>query len=92
MTKNFKILWIFYLKLLIPAVSFSLLLAFQTGFNMGNFGFCFLIILPAFHFLIYEVRLKREYIFFANFGFSRQFLWIMTVSLGLITNFISKLL
>jgi hypothetical protein len=92
MIKHLKILWIFYLKLLIPAILFSLLLAFQTGFNIGNFGFCFLIIFPAFHFLIYELRLKREYVFFANFGFSRQFLWITTVSIGLIINLITKFL
>ncbi|MEC5171778.1 hypothetical protein QF024_000489 [Chryseobacterium nepalense] len=92
MIKTIKILWIFYIKLLIPAVLFSVLLAFQTGFSMGNFGFCFLVMLPAFHFLIYELRLKREYIFFANFGFSRQLLWITTVSIGFIINLISKLL
>jgi hypothetical protein len=92
MIKHLKILWIFYLKLLIPAILFSLLLAFQKGFNIGNFGFCFLIIFPAFHFLIYELRLKREYVFFANFGFSRQFLWITTVSIGLIINLITKFL
>jgi len=92
MIKTLKILWIFYIKLLIPAVLFSVLLAFQTGFSIGNFGFCFLVMLPAFHVLIYELRLKREYLFFANFGFSRQLLWITTVSIGFIINLISKLL
>ncbi|AZA58290.1 hypothetical protein EG350_14315 [Chryseobacterium shandongense] len=92
MIKTIKILWIFYLKLLIPALLFSMLLAFQSGFSIGNFGFCFLVMLPAFHFLIYEVRLKREYLFFANFGFSRQLLWILTVSIGFVINLISKLL
>jgi len=92
MIKTIKILWIFYLKLLIPSLLFSVLLAFQTGFSMSSFGFCFLVMLPAFHFLIYELRLKREYLFFANFGFSKQSLWIMTICIGLAINGISKLL
>lgn len=92
MIKDLKILWIFYIKLLIPTVLFSLLLAFQTGFNIGNFGFCFLVIFPSFHFLIYELRLKHEYVFFANFGFSKLFLWITTVSIGFVINLISKFL
>lgn len=92
MIKMLKILWIFYIKLLIPAVLFSLLLAFQTGFNIGNFGFCFLIIFPVFHFLIYELRFRNEYVFFANFGFSKSFLWITTVSIGFVINLISKFL
>lgn len=92
MIKNLKILRIFYLRLLIPALLFSLLFAFQTGFSLRNFGFCFLVIFPAFHFLIYELRLKNEYVFFANFGFSRFFLWITTVSFSLTINIISKFL
>ena len=91
MIKKLKIIWIFYRKLLVPAVLFSLLFTFQTGFTIRNFGFCFLIIFPAFHFLIYELRFKNEYVFFANFGFSRQWLWIMTVSVSLIVNLVSKL-
>lgn len=92
MIKNLKILWIFYMKLLIPTVLFSLLFAFQTGFIAGNFGFCFLMILPAFHYLVYELRLKQEYFFFAHFGFSRSFLWIATASIGFTVNIISKFL
>lgn len=92
MIKNLKILWIFYLKLLIPTVLFSILMDSQLGFSTNGFGLCFLVFLPSFHFLIYELRLKNEYIFYANFGFSRQFLWIATVSIGLIINIITKFL
>lgn len=90
MIKNLKILRIFYLKLLVPALLFSSLLAFQTGFSIRNFGSCFSVFFPAFHFLIYELRLKNEYAFFANFGFSRKFLWITTFSAGFMINLISK--
>lgn len=86
MVKSLKILWIFYFKLLIPAVLFSLLINTQLGFTLGNFGLCFLLFLPAFHFLIYELRLKDEYYFYANFGFSRLLLWGITAALSLIIN------
>lgn len=86
MIRDLKILTIFYIKLLIPAILFSLLMNTQFGFTVGNFGLCFLLFLPAFHFLIYELRLKDEYYFYANFGFSRLFLWILTAALSLIIN------
>lgn len=86
MIRDFKVLTIFYIKLLIPAVLFSLLVNTQLGFTVSNFGFCFLLFLPTTHFLIYELRLKDEYYFYANFGFSRLFLWIFTVILSLIVN------
>lgn len=92
MVKSLKILRIFYLKLLIPTVLFSMVFAFQAGFSLRNFGFYFFMIFPAFHFLIYELRLKNEYVFFANFGFSRSFLWIITVSAGFLINLISEFL
>lgn len=86
MIKNLKILWIFYLKLFIPAILLSLLINTQLGFTVRNFGLCFLLFLPASHFLIYELRLKDEYYFYANFGFSRLFLWIYTTILSLTVN------
>ncbi len=92
MIKNFKILWIFYLKLLIPTIFFSLLMNTQLGFTFSNFGLCFILFLPCFHFLIYELRLKDEYYFYVNFGFSRFFLWIFTLSFSVIINIITKLL
>jgi len=78
----FKILWIFYKKLLIPAVLFSLLFNLATGLNYNNFGLSFLLIFPLMHFFIYELRLKNEYSFYANFGFSKVFLWTFTLSFG----------
>lgn len=84
--RSVKVLWIFYFKLFIPAILFSLLMNTQLGFTIGNFGLCFLLFLPAFHFLIYELRLKDEYYFYANFGFSRLSLWILTAALSLIIN------
>jgi uncharacterized membrane protein len=91
MNKNIRVLWIFYKKILFPAVLFSLLTAFLSGITFENFGLCFLLIFPLLHFFIYEVRLKSEYFFYANFGFSRLFLWICTLSLSLMLKMISSL-
>lgn len=78
-----KILWIFYKKLLIPAVLFSFLFNnLTTGLNYKGFGLSFLLIFPLMHFFIYELRMKNEYIFYANFGLSKLFLWTLTLSFG----------
>ncbi|KUJ52626.1 hypothetical protein [Chryseobacterium sp. JAH] len=89
MFTNITIIWIFYRKLLIPAVLFSVLLDLQLGLNFENFGLSFLVLLPVMHYFIYELRFKNEYIFYANFGFSRLFLWIFTLSFGLIIKIIT---
>lgn len=92
MIKKLSILRIFYVKLLIPAVIASLLISFSPGFSAGSFGLCFLLFLPCLHFLIYELRFRDEYYFYANFGFSRLFLWIFTCSLSILVNSITKFL
>ncbi|WP_263000853.1 hypothetical protein [Chryseobacterium edaphi] len=92
MLTDLKILWIFYRKLLIPAVLFSVLLAFQLGFSFESFGLCFVLLLPLMHYFIYELRFKNEYFFYANFGFSRVFLWIFTFAFGLIIKIITHIL
>lgn len=92
MISEIKILWIFYRKLIIPGFSFSLLSSIPFGFNYDHFTTGFLFIFPLLHYLIYEVRLKNEYFFYANFGFSKRQLWILTsifaVSLKLTATFI----
>ncbi|WP_346984514.1 hypothetical protein [Chryseobacterium sp. POE27] len=82
----------FYLKLLIPAILFSLLMDLRFGFTASGFGLCFLVLLPSFHFLIYELRVKDEYYFYANFGFSRAFLWVTTIALSIFINILTKFL
>jgi len=92
MTKNLKILWIFYKKLLIPSVLFSALAACTSIFPIENFGLFFLVIFPLMHYFTYELRFKNEYFFYANFGFSRIFLWILTLSISLIIKISLQLL
>lgn len=92
MYKKFLVLQIFYIKLLVPGVIFSLLVSFWSNFTLGNFGLCFLLILPTMHYFIYELRLKNEYYFYANFGFSKVFLWSVTLFISLIIKIITKFL
>ena len=92
MTRNFSILWIFYKKILLPALLFSLLISFLLPFGFETFGLSFLLILPVLHYFIYELRFKNEYYFYANLGFSRIFLWSGTVLLSLIVKFIALFL
>ncbi|WP_155845729.1 hypothetical protein [Chryseobacterium gregarium] len=70
----------------------SILMCFSLGFSANNFGLCFLLFLPCLHFLIYELRFRNEYYFYANFGFSRLFLWVFTFSLSILINMITKFL
>ena len=91
--KEVKILWIFYRKLIIPTFLFSVMLAFALGvFNPSTFGFSFLFILPLMQYFIYEVRFPDEYVFYANFGFSRKFLWIFTVGFAFFIKVLSGFL
>jgi len=92
MLVTLKILWIFYRKLLIPAVLFSLLTSIPAGINFETFSFGFLFIFPLMHYFIYELRLKNEYHFYANFGFSRISLWMITVAFSIILKLISVIL
>jgi len=89
---SLKVLWIFYRKLLIPGILFSLFLSLQPGLTFENFSLCFLLIFPLLHYFIYELRLKNEYHFYANFGFSRLNLWILTVSLAIGLKFFAAFL
>lgn len=92
MAKSFSILWIFYKKLIIPTILFSLLLVFLFSLNIQTFGLSIFLIFPLLHYFIYELRLKNEYYFYANFGFSRLFLWGTTLSLSLLIKVITQFL
>jgi hypothetical protein len=89
MAKSILTLWIFYKKIILPALLFSLLLSFLFPSGFKTFGLSFLLMLPVLHYFIYEVRVKNEYYFYANLGFSRLFLWGGTLSLSLIINIIT---
>jgi len=92
MVRSFTILWIFYRKILIPALLFSLLISCLLPFNIETFGLSFLLISPVLHYFMYEVRFKSEYYFYANSGFSKIFLWAGTILSGMIVKIITLFL
>lgn len=93
MNKTFRVLWIFYKKLLIPAFLFALLLSFVTfSFNKTSFGISFVLILPFLHYFIYEIRFPDEYIFYGNFGFSKINLWLITICIALAVNILCRII
>jgi len=92
MVRNFTILWIFYKKILLPALLFSLLISFLLPFKVETFGLSFLLIAPALHYFIYELRFKNEYYFYAHSGFSSTFLWAGTLLLSLAVKIITLFL
>ncbi|SDL68678.1 Uncharacterised protein [Chryseobacterium taihuense] len=92
MSKELKILWFFYRKLLIPGVLFSFLLSLMIGFNIKIFGLSFMLLFPFLHYFIYELRFRNEYVFYANFGFSRIYLWKTTIIISVVLSFVTSLL
>ncbi|MGC4130124.1 MAG: hypothetical protein QM564_11350 [Bergeyella sp.] len=81
MKKSFQNLSLFYRKILIPAVLFSLLImGMMQTFSGRSFGNAFLFIFPVLHYFIYEIRFPNEYGFYANLGFSRFSLWVISVA------------
>ncbi len=92
MFKSISTLWIFYKKIIIPTLIFSLLASCLSSFNIENFGLSFLLISPVLHYFIYELRFKNEYYFYANLGFSRSFLWGFTISVCVIVKIITGIL
>ncbi|SEF47890.1 hypothetical protein SAMN05421847_0096 [Halpernia humi] len=76
--KKVLVFWYFYYPILIPSIIFSIIIAGLTGFNLQNFSRSFFLLVPLFHFIIYEILYKNEYHFYNNFGFSRVNLWVLT--------------
>jgi hypothetical protein len=77
-------LWIFYRKLLAPALVMSILagllgLAVSDSVSLRPIGIAFVFFAPFFHFAIYEIRNPNEYYFYYNLGLSKLVLWISTV-------------
>lgn len=74
----------FYQKIFLISFLVSILLSFLAGFSVRNLALSYLFLAPFFHFMIYEIRNKNEYYFYANFGLSRRFLWMTTLTISLI--------
>jgi len=77
-----KGLYIFYKKLVIPSLIFSLLLSLLemplVKIHAG-IGISYIVLAPLFHYFIYETRSPNEYYFYYNLGLSKTVLWTNTV-------------
>ena len=87
-----KAIFLFYRKLIIPSLVFSLFIGFiglkTEGLNFLNtVGISFIFSGLLFHYFIYEVWNNKEYYFYFNLGLSRYILWLITfifhLSIGL---------
>jgi hypothetical protein len=79
-----KSFWMFYKKLVIPALSMSAAIASFSFANSGNFSFkwfgiSYIIVVPMFQYYIYETRNPNEYYFYYNMGLSKPLLWLATL-------------
>ena len=82
-------IWMFYKKLIIPALSMSLLIgilififtnSFSVSFKLT--GISYLFFTPMFHYFIYEIRNPNEYYFYYNMGINKPVLWLSTLILS----------
>jgi len=82
------VIWLFYRKIFLPALFLSLLLALLGSHKIKIFLLSFLLLNLLFHFLIYEIRFKNEYLFYAQFGLSKKILWLGTIGFSILLEFI----
>lgn len=86
--RTLKAYFYFYQKIFLISFLVSLVISFIIGFTFANLALCYLLLAPFFHYMTYEVRFKNEYHFYANFGLSRKLLWIVTLLISLILEFL----
>lgn len=75
---------IFWVSFIISAIPGIFGLALLGGFSLQGMGIAYLIIAPAVHFYIYEIRSPQEYYFYYNLGLSKLKLWVSSVLISLI--------
>lgn len=81
--------WLFYRKLIVPTLLFSVLAGFLGSDSSGSFslkslGVSYILFSLMFHYFIYEVRSPHEYYFYHNLGLSKTALWASTLFTGLL--------
>jgi len=89
--------WMFYKKLVIPALSMSAAIASMAFINSGNFSFkwfgiSYIIVVPMFQYYIYETRNPNEYYFYYNMGISKPILWLATLTFSSLIGLIISLI
>jgi hypothetical protein len=76
---SLKPLLFFQKRLTPPVLLISILLGLALYQNIPAIGLIFMVLMPLWHFYIYEVRYKNEYYFYFNLGFTRLGLWLSTL-------------
>ena len=84
-----KAIFLFYKKLMVPALLFSIVFGlfsiYMSGqFSATSFGLSYLLLPLLMHYFIYEVRNKNEYFFYHNLGLSKLSLWISTLTISFV--------
>ena len=87
-----KPLLFFHKRLAPPILLISILLGLAFYRNIPAIGFIFMVLMPLWHFYIYEVRYKNEYYFYFNLGFTRLSLWLSTLVIMVLILVISLIL
>jgi hypothetical protein len=86
-TRNAQIFWLYYKKIFYPAILFALFISLFAasfyGFSWTGLTQSFFVIAPIVQFVQYHIRLPQEYLFFANLGFSKRTLWIVSLCFDL---------
>jgi hypothetical protein len=90
-------IWMFYRKLILPALSMSVAINFlvfilKDSFSFTLLGMIYIILAPMFHYFIYEIRNPNEYYFYYNMGITKPVLWLSTVILSLFIGLILALI
>ncbi len=90
-------IWMFYKKLIIPAISLSALIAVlvflnATIFSFKWFGIAYMLVTPMFHYYIYEIRNPNEYYFYYNMGINKLVLWMSTLILSLLIGLMVRII
>lgn len=80
-------IWMFYRKLIIPAIVMSVLMGLfglmaSDSVSTRSIGAAYMLFAPFFHFAIYEIRNPNEYYFYFNLGLSKMVLWISTIAIS----------
>jgi hypothetical protein len=81
-------IWLFYKKLIIPALSISVMIGFlglmiSNSISFNWVGISYIILIPLFQYFIYEVRNPNEYYFYYNMGLNKFILWVSTMVISL---------
>lgn len=81
----------FQRRIAIPGLVVSLIIgAFGgTEFLARNIAQAYLFMAPLVHYFVYEVMNANTYLFYANLGFSRWFLWRSTIVISFLVLILS---